>query len=159
MKTYENEISMYEDIIKSISNILEFRGYKFRVFRTWKEFDPYLKERYTQVIAVLQKDVLPDIMVLYGNTDKYEKTLIIEVKINSLIVKDIAQAKMYCDVFNADALMLVSCIEVRNAFKDFYKLNNNFLKCNNGTILHTCVLLNSNLQIQNCFPNDGGCLR
>ena len=64
---YEKEVDMYPDIIDSISKKLSFLGYKYKVFKTWQSFDPELKAMYPQVCAILNKDVLPDITVVYEN--------------------------------------------------------------------------------------------
>lgn len=92
MRTYTKEVDMYQDIIDSISKKLSFLGYKYKVFKTWQSFDTELKAMYPQVCAILNKDVLPDITVVYQNENGENKCLIIEVKIGNLTVKDIGQA-------------------------------------------------------------------
>lgn len=155
---YEKEIDMYEDIIKSISEKMEFYGYEYKVFRTWKTFDPLLSQMYPNVISILNKEVLPDITVIY-NSKGSRKCLIIEVKIGQLIIKDIAQAKMYCDIFDADSVLLVSLKKIRKSFIEFSLINKDFLKCSNGAQLYTCAMENGALQTQNCYPADGGWIR
>ena len=155
MVTYKKELEMYEDIIKSISKKMEFYGYDYKVFRTWKSFDPYLKSKFSLVCSILNKDTLPDIIVLYKNNENMEKTIIIEVKKENLIAKDIAQAKLYCDVFDADSVLLVSLIPLRKSFKEFSQKNEYFLKCANSVQLYTCVLQDQQLQLQNSFPMGG----
>lgn len=158
-KTYSCEIDMYSDIIESISKTFEFFGYKFIVFKTWKEFSPELKEMYPNVIAILNKEVLPDITVIYTNNKGEKKCLIMEVKIGNLKVKDIAQAKMYGDIFNADSVLLISLKKIRKSFIEFSLINDKFLKCANGAQLYTCVLDNKQLQLQSSFPSDGGIIK
>lgn len=150
---------MYQDIIDSISKKLLFLGYNYKVFKTWQTFDPELKEMYPQVCSILNKDVLPDITVIYSNDKGEKKCLIIEVKKGNLTVKDIGQAKIYTDIFNADSALLVSLIKVRKSFVEFYKYNEHFLKCSNRAQLYVCVLDNGQLQLQSCFPSDGGILK
>ncbi len=159
MKIYAKEVDMYQDIIDSISQKLSFLGYKYKVFKTWQCFDPELKEMYPQVCAILNKDVLPDITVVYYNEKGERKCLIIEVKIGNLTVKDIGQAKIYTDVFNADSALLVSLVKIRKSFVEFYNHNEHFLKCSNGAQLYICVLDHEQLQLQSCFPSDGGILK
>lgn len=159
MKVYSNEKDMYEDIINSVTKKLDLLGYNFDVFRTWKTFDPKLKELYPQVCNILNKDVLPDIMVIYYDQNKEMKCLIIEVKIGNLSIKDIGQAKIYTEVFNADSVLLVSLIKIRKSFVEFSKYSEDFLKCSNGAQLYTCVLENEQLQLQSCYPSDGGLLK
>ncbi len=156
MKEYKNEIAMYPDIIDSVSKKLSYLGYEHKVFETWHEFDPELRAMYPQVCSVLNKNVLPDIIVVYENENHEHKCLVIEVKLNALTVKDIGQAKIYTDIFNADSVLLVSLIKIRNSFVEFSKYNDNFLKCANGSQLYTCVLENKHLQLQSCYPSDGG---
>ncbi len=155
MKKYKNEIAMYPDIIDSISKQLSFLGYEYKVFETWHTFDPELKSIYPQVCSILNKDVLPDITIVYKNNG-VRKCLIIEVKIKDLTIKDIGQAKIYTDIFNADSALLVSLVKLRKSFMEFSKYNDCFLKCANGAQLYTCVLENENLQLQSCYPSDGG---
>ncbi len=152
---YNQETDMYEDIIESISKKMAFYGYRYKVFRTWKTFDQELKEMYPNVIATLNKETLPDITVCYVDKTGNKRCLIIEVKIGQLIVKDIAQAKMYGDIFDADSVLLVSPIQIRKSFIEFSFVNKNFLRCTNTAQLYTCVLENKQLQTQNCFPADG----
>lgn len=159
MKQYAKEVDMYEDIIDSISKKLSFLGYKHKIFRTWQSFDPELKAMYPQVCAILHKDVLPDVTVIYFNEKGERKCLIIEVKIGNLTVKDIGQAKIYTDVFNADSALLVSVVKLRKSFVEFYNYNEHFLKCSNGAQLYICALENGQLQLQSCFPSDGGILK
>lgn len=156
MKEYENEIAMYPDIIESISKKLSFLGYNHKVFETWHTFDPELKAMYPQVCSILNKDVLPDITVVYENENGERKCLIIEVKKKDLTIKDIGQTKIYTDIFNADSVLLVSLVKIRKSFVEFSKYNDNFLKCANGAQLYTCVLENEHLQLQSCYPSDGG---
>ncbi len=156
---YKNEVDMYPDIINSISEKMEFREYKYKIFKTWQTFDDELKVLYPNAISILNKNVLPDITVIYKNSANEQKCLIIEVKRDALIVKDIAQAKMYGDIFNADSVLLVSSKEIRKSFVEFSFINEHFLKCSNGTQLYTCVLDNKQLQTQNCFPCDGGWIK
>lgn len=155
---YKKEIDMYEDIIKSISEKMDFYGYEYKVFKTWKTFDPLLSKMYPNVISILNKEVLPDITVIYNNKESI-KCLIIEVKIGQLIIKDVAQAKMYCDIFNADSVLLVSLKKIRKSFIEFSLINKDFLKCSNGSQLYTCTLENGTLQTQNCYPVDGGWIK
>lgn len=159
MKEYENEIAMYPDIIESISKKLSFLGYNHKVFETWHTFDPELKAMYPQVCSILNKDVLPDITVIYQNENGENKCLIIEVKIGNLTVKDIGQAKIYTEVFDADSALLVSLVKVRKSFVEFHNHNGHFLKCSNGAQLYICALENEQLQLQSCFPSDGGILK
>ena len=159
MKRYAKEGDMYQDIIDSISKKLSFLGYKHQVFKTWQNFDPELKAMYPQVCAILNKDVLPDITVVYHNEQGERKCLIIEVKKGNLTVKDIGQAKIYTEVFNADSALLVSVVKVRKSFVEFHNHNEHFLKCSNGAQLYICALENEQLQLQSCFPGDGGVLK
>ena len=157
--SYSREVDMYPDIINSISKIMNFYGYEFNVYKTWQTFDQTLKDIYPNVVATLNKDTLPDLTVIYKDANGQQKCLIIEVKIGELIVKDIAQAKMYGDIFNANSVLLVSLKKIRKSFIEFSSINGCFLKCTNGSQLYTCVLENGILQIQNCFPSDGGLIK
>lgn len=159
MKEYENEIAMYPDIIESISKKLSFLGYNYKVFETWHTFESELKAMYPQVCSILNKDVLPDITVVYRNESGENRCLIIEVKIGNLTVKDIGQAKIYTEVFDADSALLVSLVKVRKSFVEFHNHNEHFLKCSNGAQLYICALENEQLQLQSCFPSDGGILK
>lgn len=156
---YSCEIDMYPDIIESMAKKMEFLGYEYTIYKTWKEFSPGLKEIYPNVISILNKDVLPDLTVIYKNKHGEQKCLIIEVKLGQLILKDIAQAKMYGDIFDADSVLLVSLKKIRKSFIEFYLVNQNYLKCANGSQLYTCILDNKQLQLQNPFPLDGGIIK
>lgn len=152
---YDNEKDMYQDIIDSITVKLNFFGYKYEVFKTWKEFSPRLKALIPNAIQILKKTALPDIIVVYTGEDGKQRFLIIEVKDEKLKIIDMAQAKMYGDIFNADAVLLVSLIKIRKSFSEFNKINPFFMKCSNGAQLYTCTLEHRQLQLQTCFPNDG----
>lgn len=154
--SYHNEISMYPDIIESIIIQMNLLGYKYKIYKTWKEFDSEFKEKYSNEIAILNKEILPDITVIYKDSQNKEKSLIIEVKKNAIMIKDLAQAKMYGDVFKADSVLLVSLEPIRKSFIEFNEINPFFMKCSNGAQLYTCTLENKNLQIQKSYPLDGG---
>ena len=131
---YENEIAMYPDIIESIKYYMDFYGYDdYEVFKTWKEFAPKLQLIYQKEWNILSDISKPDIMVLYKKTgeEKY-KTLIIEVKLNSVKLLDIAQAKMYGDIFQAENVFLVAPTEIRRQIQQYYSVNNNVFKYSNG---------------------------
>lgn len=159
VREYSKETDMYQDIIDSISKKLSFLGYEHKIFRTWQSFDPELKAMYPKVCTILNKDVLPDITVIYQNDKGERKCVIIEVKIGNLTVKDIGQAKIYTEVFDADSALLVSLVKARKSFVEFYKHNEFFMKCSNGAQLYFCALENKQLQLQSCFPCDGGVFR
>lgn len=155
---YRQEKDMYEDIISSISAKLKSLNFNYKVFRTWKEFNQDFKDEFPTETAILGKGTLPDITILYWDENNNKHRMIIEVKIGNLIVKDIGQAKMYGDIFNADKVLLVSLKDIRGSFIVFAENNHNFLLCANKTQVYTCVLKNRQLQLQSTYPRNGGFL-
>jgi hypothetical protein len=156
---YSNEIAMYQDIMDSIGKYMEFNNYEFKIYKTWKEFDPELKEMFQKEIEILQDFGKPDITVLYKKNDEYKyKTLIIEVKLKDIVMKDIAQAKIYGDIFNADRVFLVGPKELRRKIKMYYKYNDNILKYSKDRKIKYIRLDNKNLQLQQVFPMGGNLL-
>ena len=152
---YTDEISLYPDIAKSFQKILKMRGFDSVVYYTYKEFLPKFKDMFSQEISILDKDARPDLIITYYNKSKELKKIAIEVKKNDLTLKDIAQAKIYCDVFQTDDVFLISLKEVRDKFKRYYRHNKDILVCANGKILKTLVLSNDgDLMYQNIFPQE-----
>ena len=156
---YDDEKAMYPDIIDSISKKLAFFNYKYTVYRTWKEFPPDLKKLIPDAVNILKKGALPDITVVYEDDNHNRHFLIIEVKIGDLTIKDIAQAKMYGDIFNADSVLVVSLIKFRKNYTEFDLVNKNFLKCANGSQIYLCFMKYRQLQLQRVYPNDGGLIK
>lgn len=156
---YSNEISMYPDIMDSIKKYMEFNKYEFKIYKTWKEFEPELKIMFQKEIEILQDFGKPDITVLYKNKfeSKY-KVLIIEVKLNDIVMKDIAQAKIYGDIFDADKVFLVGTKELRRKIKMYYEYNDNILKYSKDREIKYIRLDNKNLQMQQAFPIGGDLL-
>ena len=151
---YENEIAMYPDIMESISNYMNFYGYKYEVFETWHEFVGRIKKKYSTEIDIIGDLGKPDIMILYKKPAEEEKLLIIEVKIGIPVIKDFAQAKMYGDIFKADKVFLVAPYELRRNIEQFYYYNDYLLKYNCGIVKYV-RFVDRNLQIQSSIPAGG----
>lgn len=155
---YDNEISMYPDIIDSLTTIFNFYGYSdsdFKIYKTWKEFHPDLKTKYSKEIDILDKFANPDITVVYKDHSGHEKTLIVEVKKGAIVMKDIAQAKIYGDIFDSDYVFLVSLIDLRRKVKEYYAVNNTILGYSKNRTIRFVQLKDSNLQLQTSFPTGG----
>ena len=141
---YENEIAMYPDIMESIKFYMDLFGYECKVFETWHEFKPELRERFQREI-----DILGD----FGKPDY--KVLIIEAKLNSVVMKDIAQAKMYGDIFKADKVFLVAPYELRRMIEQYYYVNKNIFRYDGDKEIKYVRLSDRNLLIQQSIPSGG----
>lgn len=152
---YENELDMYPDIIKSIKYYMEFYGYRYKVFKTWREFEPELSEKYQKELDILGSLGKPDIMVLYTRMGQPEKTLIIEVKKENITLMHIAQAKMYGDIFNTDRVFLVSPYDLRREIRQYFQVNRNIFRFSDNRMIKFVPFKDKKLLIQNVFPEGG----
>lgn len=153
---YENEIAMYPDIMESIKFYMDLFGYECNVFETWHEFKPELRERFQREIDILGDFGKPDITVLYRkSSDEDYKVLIIEAKLNSVVMKDIAQAKMYGDIFKADKVFLVAPYELRRMIEQYYYVNKNIFRYDGDKEIKYVRLSDRNLLIQQSIPSGG----
>lgn len=152
---YKDEKDMYPDIIKSIEYYMEFYGYKYKVFKTWQEFKPELSDKYQKEIDILGNLGKPDIMVLYAKPGEEEKTLIIEAKKEDITILNIAQAKMYGDIFNADNVFLVGPFELRRQIRQYYEVNKNILAYSEGKKIKFVQIEDRKLLIHRAFPEGG----
>ena len=155
--TYRHEVDMYPDIIDSIKKIMNLYGYEYEVFETWHEFPVRFKEKYQAESEILSDFGKPDITVFF-NKDGQEKVLIIEVKLNAIIMKDIAQAKMYGDIYNADEVFLVSPCDLQNKIINYYGINKNIFAYSDNRVIKYVSFKDKNLQVQNAFPPEGSLL-
>ena len=153
---YENEIAMYPDIMESIKFYMDLFRYECKVFETWHEFKPELRERFQREIDILGDFGKPDITVLYRkSSDEDYKVLIIEAKLNSVVMKDIAQAKMYGDIFKADKVFLVAPYELRRMIEQYYYVNKNIFRYDGDKEIKYVRLSDRNLLIQQSIPSGG----
>ncbi len=153
---YNNEIEMYPDIIKSIGEYMKFNNYEYKVFETWHEFDQELKNRFQKEIEILGDFGKPDITVFYRENEQEEfKVLLIEVKLNDIVLKDIAQAKMYGDIFNADKVFLVAPCDIRRKIMVYYEYNNQIMSYSENREVKYVKFIDKNLQFQHAFPIGG----
>ncbi len=152
---YNNEKEMYPDIIESIKYYMDFYGYPCKIFKTWQEFENELYEKYQKEFDILGNLGKPDIMVIYTDDMQKEKTLIIEVKKEDVTLLNIAQAKMYGDIFNADKVFLVGPYELRRSIRQYYDVNHNILKYSNGRMMKFVQFKDKKLMLQNAFPEGG----
>ena len=153
---YENEIAMYPDIMESIKFYMDLFGYECKVFETWHEFKPELRERFQREIDILGDFGKPDITVLYRkSSDEDYKVLLIEAKLNSVVMKDIAQAKMYGDIFKADKVFLVAPYELRRMIEQYYYVNKNIFGYDGDKEIKYVRLSDRNLLIQQSIPSGG----
>lgn len=153
---YENEIAMYPDIMESIRFYMDLFGYECKVFETRLEFKPELRERFQREIDILGGFGKPDITVLYRkSSDEDYKVLIIEAKLNSVVLKDIAQAKMYGDIFKADKVFLVAPCELRRMIEQYYYVNKNIFRYDCDKEIKYVRLSDRNLLIQQSIPSGG----
>ena len=156
MNPYKNEIDMYPDIIQNLEYYMDFYGYKdYEIFKTWKEFPPKLQSFYQKEWDILGDLGKPDIMVLYrtNSIEKY-KTLIVEVKYNGITLNNIAQAKMYGDVFKANKVFLVAPEEIRRQLIQYYTVNDYLMNYSCGFVRFV-RFVDKNLQLQTSFPSGG----
>lgn len=153
---YENEIAMYPDIIESIKFYMSLFEYECKVFETWHEFKPELCERFQKEIDILRDFGKPDITVLYRKTSLEDyKVLIIEAKLNSVVMKDIAQAKMYGDIFKADKVFLVAPCDLRRMIEQYYYVNKNIFIYDGNKEIRYVKLTDHNLLLQQSIPSGG----
>lgn len=153
---YSNEIEMYPDIIESIGEYMKFNNYEYKIFETWHEFDQELRNRFQKEIEILGDFGKPDITVFYReNTQEEFKVLLIEVKLNDVVLKDIAQAKMYGDIFNADKVFLVAPYNIRRKIMIYYEYNNQIMSYSKNREVKYVKFIDKNLQFQRAFPVGG----
>ena len=81
--------------------------------------------------------------------------LIIEAKLNSVVMKDIAQAKMYGDIFKADKVFLVAPYELRRMIEQYYYVNKNIFGNDGDKEIKYVRLSDRNLLIQQSIPSGG----
>ena len=119
---YSNEISMYPDIMDSIKKYMEFNKYEFKIYKTWKEFEPELKIMFQKEIEILQDFGKPDITVLYKNKfeSKY-KVLIIEVKLNDIVMKDADACMNYLNIAYITSIYLLKRQKKKRIKELFYQ--------------------------------------
>ena len=156
---YENEIAMYPDIMNSIKFYMDLFEYECKIFETWHEFKPELRERFQKEIDILGDFGKPDITVLYKNSnmDDY-KVLIIEAKLNSVVMKDIAQAKMCGDIFKADKVFLVAPCDLRRMIEQYYYVNRSLFRYDSDKEIKYIKLADHNLLLQQSIPSGGDVL-
>ena len=153
---YENEIAMYPDIMNSIKFYMNLFEYECKIFETWHEFKPELRERFQKEIDILGDFGKPDITVLYRKSDSEDyKVLIIEVKLNSVVMKDIAQAKMYGDIFKADKVFLVAPYDLRRMIEQYYYVNKNIFRYDGDKEIKYVKFADRNLLLQQSIPSGG----
>ncbi len=157
MVKYVREEDMYPDIIKNLEFYFQLYGFEYEIFETWHEFDFKLLEKYKKEIDILGFIGRPDIMAIYKDGEK-EKTLIIEVKKTDISLLNIAQAKMYGDIFNTDKVFLVGPFDLRNAIKDYYTYNTSILRYGDNREIKYVKLEDQKLLFQKAFPVGGNML-
>lgn len=157
MTEYENEIAMYPDIMKNIEYYMDFNGYQdYKIFKTWKGFSTELAEKFQKEIDILQNFGKPDITVFYRKkVSEAYKVLIVEVKINTITMNNIAQAKMYGDIFNADKVFLVAPYDIPRKIVKYYPYNDKILAYSYNRKIRLVKFADKNLQLQSSFPNGG----
>lgn len=155
---YENEEAMYPDIIESIKHYMKFYGYTYDIFETWHEFNPNLSKKYQKEIDILGTIGKPDLMVIYNDKNSIEKTLIIEVKKENITLINIAQAKMYGDIFNTDKVFLVGPYELRRQIKQYFDVNRNIFRFSENRTIKYVQFKDKKLLLQNAFPEGGDIL-
>ena len=160
MSEYENEISMYPDIIQNICYYMNFYGYKdHKIFKTWKEFLPEIIEKFQKEYDILQNFGKPDITVFYRKNDTEDyKVLIIEVKNTAITMNNIAQSKIYGDIFNADNVWLVSPYDIPRRIMHYFPYNNDILSYSLNRKIKLVKFIDKNLQLYTAFPNGGEAL-
>lgn len=153
---YENEIAMYPDIMNSIKFYMDLFKYECKIFETWHEFKPELRERFQKEIDILGDFGKPDITVLYKKSDMDDyKVLIIEAKLNSVVMKDIAQAKMYGDIFKADKVFLVAPCDLRRRIEQYYYMNKNLFRYDGDKEIKYVKCADHNLLLLQSIPSGG----
>ena len=157
MVRYSKEEEMYPDIINNLKFYFNLYGYENEIFETWHKFDSKLMAKYRREIDVLGFIGRPDIMAIYKKGNE-EKTLIIEVKKTDISLLNIAQAKMYGDIFNTDKVFLVGPYDLRNVIKDYYTYNTSIFRYGDNREIKYVRLEDKKLLFQNAFPVGGDML-
>lgn len=152
LPNYYFEYEMYSDIRVSLNAYFSLYGTSAKVFITDKSYPEEIKDLYAREIDILGNDMHPDLMAIYNDKNGNTQLLIVEAKKNQLTIKDIAQGKMYGDIFRAKAVLMVSPYDLRKSIKDYYLFNKRILTFDSDKIIYTIKLENKKLQLQNAFP-------
>ena len=149
---------MYPDIINSIDFYLKLYHYEYKIFETWHEISTDVRDRFQKEFEILGDLGKPDIMVfLKKEFDEEYKVLIIEAKVNSIVLKDIAQAKMYGDLYDADYVFLVSPEDLRRNIIRYSDTNKNLFRYSDNKLslkreVKFIKISDKNLLINQPFP-------
>ena len=149
---YNLEYEMYKDIRDSLTVFFELYGVKATVYITDKGYPEEIKNLYAREIDILGQDMHPDLMAVYKDQSGKLSLLVVEAKKNHLTIKDIAQGKMYGDIFKAKAVLMVAPYDLRKSIKDYYGFNKRIMTYNCDKTVYAIKLENKKLQIQNAFP-------
>ena len=149
---YNLEYEMYKDIRESLTKYLSLYGVKGMVYLTDKSYPEEIKSLYSREIDILGSDMHPDLMAIYEDCNGQKQLLIVEAKKNQPTILNIAQAKMYGDIFRAKAVLLVTPYDLRKSVKDYYGFNKRILKYDCDRLVYAVKLENKQLQMQNAFP-------
>lgn len=149
---YDFEYKMYKDIQKSLNTYFDYCGIKANVYLTDKSYPEEIKEKFSKEIDILGNDLHPDLMATYIDSNGEFKLMMVEAKKKPLTIKDIAQGKMYGDIFRANSVLMVAPYDLRKSIKDYYLFNKRILTFDSNKTVYAIKLENGNLQFQNAFP-------
>lgn len=149
---YNQEYEMYKDIRDSLNVYFSLYGIDAKVFITDKSYPEEIKNLYSREIDILGNDMHPDLMAIYTDKNGIQQLLVVEAKKNHLTIKDIAQGKMYGDIFRAKAVLMVAPYDLRKSVKDYYVFNKRIMTFDSDKTVYAVTLENKKLQFQNAFP-------
>ena len=153
---YPVESKMYADIKSSLEVYFGLYGYEANVFVTDVSYPEEIRDSYSREIDILGNDMHPDLMAVYKDRNGKEQLIIVEAKKNPLTIKDIAQGKMYGDIFRASAVIMVAPYDLRKSIKDYYSFNKRIMSYDGSKPVYVIKLENKKLQFQNAFPTIDG---
>ena len=153
---YNNEYEMYKDIRASLEKFFDLYGFKAKVYLTDKSYPEEIRDLYAREIDILGNDMHPDLMAIYYDAQNNRQLLVVEAKKNPLTIINIAQAKMYGDIFRSKAVLLVAPFDLRKSIRDYYSFNKRILTYDSDKTVYTVKIENKKLQMQNAFPAISG---
>ena len=115
-------------------------------------FSNYLKEKFGEVLTLLDKSFSPDISGTYEKGE--EKIIIVEIKPTEMTIRDIYQTLTYYELVNADIGILVTPKEIPVRLKNYLDKNSKLLTmCGRNIFIGTISLEEEKFLEGEWYPN------
>ena len=136
---YENEIAMYPDIMNSIKFYMNLFEYECKIFETWHEFKPELRERFQKEI-----DITPEMNVVeLMNIISLESPLLLDKTLKGLykgnlkpIKQDSSKATFTKKIKKEEKIIdwSMDAQKLHDKIRAMYQINTNHTTFNNKII-------------------------